>query len=161
MGGLPHGKGNAIYPDGSLYYGKFDEGEAEDDHAFLILPNGSFYEGEVHRSKLAGKGILTHKMDYRYEGQWFDNKPHGIGREQFGDGTQYRGTFRNGLKHCYEEGRSIKEKKQEPPKKMVSYRTHGEVYNGEFKDGLMHGYGELTNKDKGFQYIGEFAFGRK
>ena len=33
---------------------------------------------------------------------------------------------------------------------MVSYRTHGEVYNGEFKDGLMHGYGELTNKDKGF-----------
>ena len=43
MGGLPHGKGNAIYPDGALYYGKFDEGEAEDDHAFLILANGSFY----------------------------------------------------------------------------------------------------------------------
>lgn len=79
MGGLPHGKGNAIYPDGTFYYGKFDNGEAEDGHAFVIFPNGAFYEGEVHRSKLQGRGKLIHKRIYKYEGDWSDNRPHGKG----------------------------------------------------------------------------------
>ena len=161
MGGLPHGKGNAIYPDGALYYGKFDEGEAEDDHAFLILANGSFYQGEVHKSKISGKGVLIHKRGYRYEGEWWDNKPHGKGKESFGDGSQYVGPFRNGLKHCFESDRTIEQKKENPPKYMAVYRTPHEIYCGEFKDGVMHGYGELTNKEKDFEYFGEFINGKK
>jgi hypothetical protein len=141
MGGLPHGKGNAVYPDGSLYYGKFDEGEAEDSHAFLILPNGAFYEGEVHRSKIEGRGKLIHRLGYRYDGEWLNNKPHGKGRETFEDGSEYIGLFKNGLKHCFEENRSIKDKKENPPKMMSVYRRGPEIYCGEFKDGLMHGYG--------------------
>ena len=40
-GGLPHGSGNAIYPDGSYYIGNFDCGEAEDKQGCLILSNGA------------------------------------------------------------------------------------------------------------------------
>jgi hypothetical protein len=45
MQGLPHGKGRAIYPNGTYYIGKFQDGEAEDDKGILIFPNGAIYEG--------------------------------------------------------------------------------------------------------------------
>lgn len=45
MAGLPHGKGRAIYPDGSYYIGNFEEGEAEDQRGIVIFPNGAIYEG--------------------------------------------------------------------------------------------------------------------
>lgn len=77
MGGLPHGPGTAIYPDGAYYVGNFDEGEAHDSNGYLIFPNGSQYQGNVVKSKLEGKGKLTHKLGYSYAGEWADNKPHG------------------------------------------------------------------------------------
>ncbi len=52
MGGLPHGPGTAVYPDGSYYVGNFDEGEAHDQNGYLILPNGSQYQGNIVKSKL-------------------------------------------------------------------------------------------------------------
>ena len=45
MAGLPHGKGRAIYHDGSYYIGYFEEGEAEDQRGIVIFPNGAIYEG--------------------------------------------------------------------------------------------------------------------
>lgn len=41
--GMPHGKGRAIYPDGSYYIGNFKDGEAEDEKGILFFPNGAYY----------------------------------------------------------------------------------------------------------------------
>ena len=83
MGGLPHGRGIAIYPDGSYYYGLFDEGEAVDPNGCLILPNGAEYEGNIVNSKIEGRGILKHKLGYCYEGEWKNSRPHGEGVETY------------------------------------------------------------------------------
>lgn len=46
-----------------------------------------------------------------------------------------------GLKHCFDEGRTIQDKKAKKPQKLGLMKNGEDMYEGEFKDGLMHGYG--------------------
>ena len=41
----PDGKGICMYEDGSYYEGNFEMGEAVDNKAIFIFPNGALYEG--------------------------------------------------------------------------------------------------------------------
>lgn len=92
MGGLPHGPGIAIYPDGSYYMGNFDCGQAQDKNGYLILSNGAQFTGNIEKSKIQGYGVLKHK-DYTYQGEWVNGKPHGMGVETFENGSTYKGYF--------------------------------------------------------------------
>ena len=46
----------------------------------------------------AERGKLIHKRVYKYEGDWYNNKLHGIGHEHFfDDGSEYIGMFQDEL----------------------------------------------------------------
>lgn len=75
----------------------------------------------------------------RYEGQWADDEPDGVGALECGAFTLV-GQFVRGQAH----GRGAKE--------MAS----GEAYEGEFRDGFYHGSGCLRYQDGGI-YDGEFV----
>jgi hypothetical protein len=61
-GGFPEGNGYCIFADGSYYEGNFNHGDAEDKEAYLILPNGASYRGEVKNSVIEGEGELRHNI---------------------------------------------------------------------------------------------------
>ena len=46
MNGIPHGKGELYYPDGSYYVGYFSKGVADGEGRF-ISPHGWIYEGQL------------------------------------------------------------------------------------------------------------------
>ena len=57
----------------------------------------------------------------RYDGEWKQNKKHGMGKYKFAKGDYYEGTFEDGLKHG--EG---------------TYRyPNGDIYEGTFVRGIL------------------------
>ena len=64
-----------------------------------------------------------------YEGNWEDDRPHGEGKESFGDGSFYEGYFHEGLKHG---------------DNCVYRWSNGKMYVGPFRNGYMEGRGALT-----------------
>ncbi|MDD2840613.1 MAG: hypothetical protein PHY80_05905 [Rickettsiales bacterium] len=42
---LPEGFGIAIFDDGTYYQGEFQDGQAYDDEAVIVFPNGGYYKG--------------------------------------------------------------------------------------------------------------------
>ena len=60
----------------------------------------------------------------RYDGEWKQNKKHGMGKYKFAKGDYYEGTFEDGLKHG--EG---------------TYRyPNGDIYEGTFVRGILKTY---------------------
>lgn len=70
--GFPHGRGVCIFADGTYYEGMFEEGEAEDTDAYLVLTNGAIYKGNIHKSAIEGQGEIKHTVGseqvYLYKG---------------------------------------------------------------------------------------------
>ena len=126
---LPHGQGTAIYRDGSYYHGQFTQGEAHDKNGLLILPNGAYYKGETVDSKIDGRGVMREKIgegEYVYTGDWRQGRPHGEGEERYDDGGSYIGSFVNGVKHCYDGDREVKEKSKDSNLRVATYISGGE-----------------------------------
>lgn len=105
------------------------EGECEeknDQHKRLhgketcVLNDWGVYKGQFEVGKRNGKGKLEMQNGDRYDGEWTDDKMHGIGKYTFGDGGHvYNGSFKDGK----EDG-------------IGTLRfAFGDVYEGEWKDG--------------------------
>ena len=87
--------------------------------------------------------LLSENGD-RYEGEWKNNKKHGIGVYKFSNCDVYEGEFKAGYKH----GKGV-------------YRfASGEKYEGEFANNLISGTGKYDYKDGG-KYSGEFKANAK
>lgn len=44
---------------------------------------------------------------YIYKGYWKNGKPDNSGEESYGDGSMYKGGFKDGVKHCYNQEKDI------------------------------------------------------
>jgi hypothetical protein len=66
-GGLAHGFGTIVFPNGNRYEGNWIEGKRT-GYGIYYYSNGSKYEGEVVDGHLQGRGILTFANGNHYEG---------------------------------------------------------------------------------------------
>jgi hypothetical protein len=68
----------------------------ENKGAFYVFPNGDQFFGDQVKNDF---GVyIGHTNEYRYEGDWKNCRPHGIGKEETQAGL-YEGYFLNGKKH--------------------------------------------------------------
>lgn len=180
--GLFHGLGVLWDEDGSVYRGGFKYGERHGSQCDELYVDGSHYCGNFARNGREGQGKMIFKANVdgdmtnsyvgswrggrfhghgvrlfpdgtRYEGEYADGKPHGIGRmvyakskhviqfdgrweagqcrdgtESYSDGTEYSGEMLDGLR----DGRG----------QMVW--GSGDIYEGDWRRGFMHGQGKYT-----------------
>ena len=80
---------------------------------------------------------------FRYEGEYVDNRKHGLGRLIMRDGSYYEGEFKNGEI----EGKGVLE------------LSTGLRYEGKFSKGERHGFGVLTKPN--YKFEGNFKEGRR
>ncbi|TYZ62425.1 hypothetical protein PybrP1_008667 [[Pythium] brassicae (nom. inval.)] len=163
--GCYHGKGSCAYANGDVYDGEWVHGKWQ-GRGELRLRGGSRYTGEFRQGmyhgfgellfgsggklgsyvgdfvdgKRRGKGVRVYGADKgkRYEGEWEDDEPHGVGVVECA-------TFKL-------VGRFVRGK--ESGHGAVSF-ANGESYEGNFDDGHMSGHGTFVYRDGG-TYEGQF-----
>lgn len=84
--GHRHGYGHLSFPDGSSYWGHFDNGQFG-GLGVMTLQDGSRYEGEFRQGKFQGLGMFHRADRMTFEGEFKDGKIHGLGLVTFPDGT--------------------------------------------------------------------------
>mmetsp|Transcript_14674 Transcript_14674/g.22141 ORF Transcript_14674/g.22141 Transcript_14674/m.22141 type:complete len:748 (+) Transcript_14674:55-2298(+) len=137
--GLRHGKGIALFPDGTMYEGTWLNGKK---HGFGQLMDSNrqvIFSGEWYEGKFSGKGeyIYLSTGDV-YTGEWKEGARHGKGEYVRGqDGIRYVGDWRDNMRH----GRGV-----------LTW-PDGSFYEGEFDRDAKHGRGEL-HLSNGFYYSG-------
>ena len=122
---------NHIYPDGSIFYGKLQDGTRNGNGIYILSDkdNNIILEGEFENNKLI-KGKMTNQTGAVLEGEFKNNALH-KGRVTYPDGDIHEGEFNNG----------------ELIKGKMIYQT-GHVLEGEFKDNhLTSGKITLINGD--------------
>ena len=116
------------------------------DKGTIIYRNGGEYkyEGEWKDNKKHGQGTIISSDGGKYEGEWKDNKKHGKGILTFADGSKHEGEWDLGNK----SGQGT----------MIS--SDGGKYEGEWKDNKKHGKGTEIFSDGG-KYEGEWKYDNK
>uniref|UniRef100_A0A1A7XT03 Radial spoke head 1 homolog n=2 Tax=Iconisemion striatum TaxID=60296 RepID=A0A1A7XT03_9TELE len=112
---LKHGQGIFYYPDGSKYEGSWLE-DLKHGHGVYTYPNGDTYDGDWQRNLRHGQGIYHYKdtgvkytgtwesgnmestgeyifSNYRYNGNFLNNKPQGVGSYVFDHGYEQHGEY--------------------------------------------------------------------
>ena len=151
------GRGLRRWPNGSTYTGDFVEGEREGQGTFIASDGISTYEGEFRGNKRWGQGELImpaaegtgdcqRSTVDRFVGEFVRNRPHGVGRWEYGRGTveHYEGQFLEGKRHG--ERGSIR-------------CEQGSEFVGAWDSDMQHGEGSYTDVS-GFQYAGSYDKGR-
>ena len=82
------GKGEQIWPGGSLYEGFWFNDKAN-GKGRLIHADGDVYEGQWVNDKAEGQGVYKHMDGAQYVGEWVADKQHGKGKETWPDGASY------------------------------------------------------------------------
>lgn len=161
VNGIIEGKGRMLWPNGDRYTGAFKNGQFQ-GHGRLEFAGGAVYAGEFTNGAITGSGTLhyangdryTGKLNYGrahgrgvletrgglYEGEFRNDRYHGMGKLADKGGNIYTGAFEDGHFH----GRG------------VYATTDGRTYNGEFVGGNFTGAGIYTDR-KGTHYEGGFA----
>ena len=122
--------GNAIYPGGAKYNGKFQNNLPHGQGTF-IEKDGTKYVGAWIKGKNFGQGIKTWKDGKKYVGNFENDKPSGKGTFVYSDGSKYTGDFKDGKKHG----------------KGTLTSSDGRMYVGQFIDGEKHGDGTCYKAD--------------
>jgi len=132
----PEGPAKFYYPNSATYEGQYlrelKEGERE-------VPEGP--EGDARTKFRHGKGTLV-DGDYRYDGDWEEDKMTGKGSFTFASGASYEGDFVDGKYHG----------------KGTYKWADGRVYAGDWASGTMHGQGSYTDAT-GHVWVGQFYNG--
>jgi len=114
-----------------------------------------------------GKGIIyTAGSKTVYSGGFKDDKPHGVGKVEYPDGTCYVGDFVDGMmtgkcKYIFADGGFYQGDIKDgvaTGKGKYTYQDPSKVYEGDFLNNKKHGQGEL--KMKKYNYIGQFKEGK-
>ena len=110
-----------------------------------------------------GQGRLIHSDGDSYEGEWYNDMPHGFGKFERHDGkVKYSGYWRMDKKHgegveIYEDGSEYHGNFFEGKKcGLGTLIGRNGTYNGDFKDNLFHGKGTFTWVD-GRTYTGQWC----
>eukprot|EP00347_Sterkiella_histriomuscorum_P012655 403367737 len=99
---LRDGLGMQIYPDGSLYGGKWKHGERNGKGLFkntLIHSNGNITQGSWKNDRIEGSGLYTFINGTEYIGFLVNDKFHGSGVFKDSNGDQFNGSYEIGKKH--------------------------------------------------------------
>ncbi|CAK0880463.1 unnamed protein product, partial [Prorocentrum cordatum] len=107
-----HGLGTYIYSPGSHQLYQQYRGQWREDHkqgyGVLFYRNGGVYVGHWDNNQRQGLGVLLDNADendrtampsFRYEGQWQEDEPHGLGTEESESAPSYFGQFVRGKRH--------------------------------------------------------------
>lgn len=93
--GKKHGRGSFRDPEGNMYVGDYVEGKRHGQGKYSNS-NGDYYEGQWKDDQKHGRGTeATRDGNYRYSGEWENNRWDGEGVLNRGL-TETRGVFRNG-----------------------------------------------------------------
>ena len=97
--GFQHGKGFAIYSNGSTYEGEFVRGRKHGYGTWTWLNVGK-YEGEFKNGKRDGEGTYIYEEGHKtaegiYLGEWKDGKRHGQGKYTMKNGVVQEGIWKN------------------------------------------------------------------
>ncbi|XP_039622414.1 ankyrin repeat and MYND domain-containing protein 1 isoform X3 [Polypterus senegalus] len=84
------------------------------------------------------------RVDHSYSGDLVDMKKHGMGVQEWADGSTYKGQFQNDMKHGF----------------GVFTWPNGEIYKGEFYKDHRHGHG-VYQWPGGSHFTGKFFLNRK
>ncbi|XP_070212255.1 MORN repeat-containing protein 4-like [Littorina saxatilis] len=84
--GHRHGYGHLAYPDGSNYWGHFDNG-LYGGLGVMAFQDGSRYAGEFRHGKFHGLGVFQRADNMMFEGEFKEGKIWGMGLVTFPDGT--------------------------------------------------------------------------
>ncbi|XP_015254872.1 PREDICTED: radial spoke head 1 homolog isoform X2 [Cyprinodon variegatus] len=110
-----HGQGTFYYPDGSKYAGSWVE-DLREGHGVYTYSNGDTYDGEWQHHLRHGQGVYIFKKNgakykgtwvkgnmelageyiytnYRYQGHFINNRPHGPGKFVFDHGCEQHGEY--------------------------------------------------------------------
>ncbi len=91
--------------------------------------NSDYYHGQMKNGLRDGFGKLVMKSrGFVYEGEWAEDKQHGLCRYQYSNGDKFEGQIKNG--HTSDFGRAC--------------LSDGTKYMGELENGKAHGQGILT-----------------
>jgi hypothetical protein len=97
--GQPHGLGIKFYSDGSIYIGKWQDGQRHAlGRAMWQRPDGSQYEGSWVHGQKHGTGTQIFPDGSRYKGEFARGYEHGQGTRTQPDGSVFEGRFRFGKK---------------------------------------------------------------
>ena len=138
-----HGNGILIKNKSSLY-GCWNNGICSGNVEY-IMDNEFKYNGNFENNKKNGFGIEIYQDGSQYEGNFVDNKKSGKGVYKFSNGEKYEGEFENDLYN----GRG-----------KYTWKTKGQKYEGEFRNGKINGKG-IFNYEDGSIYSGNFVGGIK
>jgi hypothetical protein len=95
--GFRHGVGKQTWPDGAMFSGTWSFGEPLKGE--FTYPNGDYYNGPWASSLWTGSGLFNQQREnIIYNGDWLRGKQHGVGREQWPDGSVYHGQYSMGKK---------------------------------------------------------------
>ncbi|XP_052187018.1 phosphatidylinositol 4-phosphate 5-kinase 6-like [Diospyros lotus] len=142
-----------------------DEGDADDDLAVKVLPNGDMYMGQWVDNLPHGQGKYLWTDGCMYFGEWFNGKTNGKGRFSWPSGATYEGEFKNGYMdgqgtYTGAEGATYRGSwamnlKEGKGTKMF---FNGDYYEGEWQKGLPDGKGRY-HWSNGNHYIGQWRNG--
>ena len=113
-----HGPGRWLSPHGFFVEGEFDCGvlveidcvidvrgektdlrlsdENSNDKGFYVMPDCSFYEGQLTNGKKQGFGVWLNERGDFYVGEFANNQPHGKGKYLYSTGFCIEGDFKSG-----------------------------------------------------------------
>jgi len=94
QGGVPHGQGVMIWPDGRTYTGAWRRGRFDGKGAY-VAADGSAYTGEFADGVYAGEGVLSYRNGPLYRGSFRDGRPDGPGVLRTAEG-EFRGDWDRG-----------------------------------------------------------------
>ena len=123
----------------------------------------SHYAGDMVAGKRDGHGTYVYDNKFfQYQGEWRDNKKHGMGVFSMSNGSQYEGEFRDGEmtgqgKRTWPDGSAYTGDflEGEMHGSGVHLGVDGTSYDGQWCQSRRHGLGTLTQAD-GLCYDGEF-----
>ncbi|KAF4691945.1 hypothetical protein FOZ60_014432 [Perkinsus olseni] len=129
-----NGRGRAVYANGEVYDGVFDEGVRHGEGTYWYINGdvytGQFQENEKHgvgRLVYTGKKVVVHpSVGARIMEQFKEGQKHGQGTYKFDNGDVYSGDWCKGQKHG--SGTYV-------------YKDGGLRYTGDFKENKPYGEG--------------------
>ena len=128
----------------------------------VTYQNGEVYEGQYVDERRHGVGEYHYLDGSIYEGEWFKNKRQGFGVFSVSDGSIYEGEWDRDYIHGegiwrWADGSSFMGDNIDGERtgRGVYITSHGDVYVGEFGGNHIHGMGTFTYND-GTIYEGKF-----
>jgi hypothetical protein len=168
----PNHWGIFIMTDGRIFEGRtvdnhFDPENIQGYYKLTLPETNEVYEGEFIDEKFHGVGIFKYNDGSVYEGEWHMNKRYGHGYLSSNEGWIYEGNFDDNKRHgegmlCWPDGATY-------IGHFLHNKMHGiglfvskmkDVYKGEFVDNYFHGKGEMLYNN-GSKYTGDFVKGKR